>query len=155
METTDAIFQWPLSILVATALFAMAEAALQAGCSQKTPWERPQWSPGMDSGVTHGHPQPCSPQGHSLELLWVIPDRGSQALGRFWVLGIPGAVEGGTGWSLRTPKKVALDEFSDFGDLWEGERCHWRGLGTLGQWKVTLEGFWVLRTPKRVEGGIG
>lgn len=109
----------------------------------------------MDSGVTHGHPQPCSPQGHSLELLWVIPDRGSQALGRFWVLGIPGAVEGGTGWSLRTPKKVALDEFSDFGDLWEGERCHWRGLGTLGQWKVTLEGFWVLGTPKRVEGGTG
>lgn len=45
METTNAIFQWSFSILMATALFAIAEAALQAGCSQKTSLERFRFSP--------------------------------------------------------------------------------------------------------------
>lgn len=98
METTDAIFQWPLSILMATALFAIAGAALQAGCSQKNlPWTDSSGAPEVEFGVTHrstgtpaGIPGPAVPAGSQPGALSASsPARGD------W--GTPGMVAGGTG----------------------------------------------------------
>lgn len=101
METTNAIFQWPFSILMATALLATAEAALQAGCSQKTSLERPRLRPRCGSW--------WSPTGHrDTHRPGAAPGLAACSSGCGWF-----PAKGG-GWTLGC-WKVGLDAFWGLG----------------------------------------